>query len=179
MPAAPPRRPLYPLLRDALAVVLACAACLAAAYSIQLNFSGPLPSEYAARRGPDVQIMDAGEFDPGTGPLRCGRVPVVLDPGFEDYAAAFFGFLIVNPERFLHLPPVVQRFAFAHECGHQFVGYSEIAADCHAARLGRREGWLGPVELEEVCNFFLASKGSPFHLPGPQRCAAIRACYAE
>lgn len=157
-----------------LAVVCAIGAC--AVWALQLNFAGPTPEEYAARR-PQVEIIAPGAFDAGHGRLACGRAPTVLDPGFEDYAAAFFGFLIVNPERFRVLPPTVQRFAFAHECGHQFVGYSEIAADCYAARLGRKQGWLGPNELREVCAFFEQSKGSPFHLPGPQRCAAIRQCY--
>lgn len=157
---------------------LVCAVGLAAAYALQMRFAGPTPQEYMARQSA-ASFVPAGALEFDGRPFSCGALPTVLNPRFEDYAAAFFGFLIVNPERFQTLPMTVKRFAHAHECGHQSVGYSEIAADCYAARLGKKEGWLDSKAMDEVCGFFISSKGSALHLPGPQRCEAIRRCHGE
>lgn len=161
-----------------LALMLSCGIGLGAAFVLRLNFAGPTPEEYIARQA-STSLVPAGALEFDGRRFTCGGLPTVLNTGFNDYAAAFFGFLIVNPDRFAKLPVTVQRFAYAHECGHQVVGYSEVDADCYATRLGRKEGWLDAAAMEEVCSFLLKSKGSALHLPGPQRCAAIRRCYGH
>ncbi len=156
---------------------LICGAGLVSAWYLTFIAAGPSPALYAAHIGPQSRLVRPGELVFDGQHFGCGDHPTVLFPGFPDYGAAFFGFILLNPDRFAELPLSVKRFAYAHECGHQFVGYSETGADCYAVKRGLREGWLDPESLQEVCAFFSRSKGTPFHLPGPQRCAAIRACY--
>ena len=45
--------------------------------------------------------------------------------------------------------------------------------------VGRRQGWLTPDGLEEICSFIRPSKGSSMHFSGSHRCEAMRACYAD
>jgi hypothetical protein len=160
------------------AVGLICAAFFAVAWLLRFHFAGPSPALYAARH-PPARFVPAGEVAFDGERFECGRRATVFNSGFSDYGAAFFGFVILNPDRFARLPAAMKRFAYAHECGHQFVGYSELDADCYAVKRGLAQGWLGPQALEEVCAFFSKSKGTALHLPGPERCAAIRSCYAR
>jgi hypothetical protein len=41
----------------------------------------------------------------------------------------------------------------------------------------RRAGWLTPGGLDQVCDFISAGKADAAHPAGPERCAAMRACY--
>ncbi|MBI4723503.1 MAG: hypothetical protein HY765_00260 [Rhodomicrobium sp.] len=158
---------------------LVVGAGLIAAWYLSFARAGPSPALYASRIGPAGQVIPAGELVFDGVHFTCGRHPTVFNPGFSGYGAAFFGFILLNPGRFALLPLGVKRFAYAHECGHQYVGYSEIDADCYAVKRGQRDGWLDPASLEEVCAFFSRSKGTALHLPGLQRCAAIRLCYRK
>ena len=160
-----------------LAIGSVLAAGLTLAWYLQFVFAGPSASLYVEKIGPGAKLIPAGQLNFDGESFSCGALPTVLQPGFQDYGAAYFGFIILNPERFSTLPVTLKRFAFSHECGHQFVGYSETAADCYAVGRGLRDGWLGRESLEEICSFFVKSKGSVFHLPGPLRCSAIRECY--
>jgi hypothetical protein len=164
-------------LKSLFASLAICGIGLLAAFALHTNFAGPTAAGYAARHGLERAVIPAGQLDFSGLKLTCGRTATVFDPAFEDYGAAFFGFIILNPIRFRNVSPVILRFAFAHECGHQSVGYSETEADCYAVRLGREQGWLGDRALEKICSFFSTSKGSSHHLPGPLRCEAIRRCY--
>jgi hypothetical protein len=161
------------------AVGLVCAAFIALAFFLRFHFAGPSPALYAARHAPAARYIAAGEVTFDGERFECGRRATVFNSGFSDYGAAFFGFVILNPDRFARLPLAMKRFAYAHECGHQFVGYSELYADCYAVKRGLAQRWLDPQALDDICEFFSKSKGSALHLPGPQRCAAIRACYAK
>ncbi len=163
---------------EALAALTAVVAIgLVLAWVLRFSFAGPSPEAYAALTGSAARLIPAGELAFGSENLSCGRYPTVFNPAFSDYGAAFFGFTVLNPDRFRLLPPSMKRFAYAHECGHQYVGYSELGADCYAVKRGLAQGWLDPASLEDVCAFFSKSKGTALHLPGPQRCAAIRVCY--
>jgi len=145
---------------------------------LRLTVAGPTPAEYVAVKS-TATIIEPGKLVVDGETFRCAHYPTVLNPAFPEYGAAYFGFILLNPERFATLPRSLQRFAFAHECGHQYVGYSEVAADCYSVRRGLADKWLDATSLEEICAFFTKSKGTAFHLPGPQRCAAIRACYSR
>jgi hypothetical protein len=160
------------------AVGLVCAASLAVAWFLRFNFAGPSPELYAAHHA-GSRIAPAGEAVFDGERFECGRRATVYNPAFADYGAAFFGFVILNPDRFAKLPLAVKRFAYAHECGHQYVGYSELNADCYAVKRGLRERWLESQSLEEICAFFSRSKGTALHLPGPRRCEAIRLCHSK
>ena len=157
--------------------LVAAGGLLSAAY-LRFVFAGPTPSLYVAHHG-QARAVAAGELMFDGEAFTCGRHPTVYNAGFADYGAAFFGFIVLNPDRFTLLPLSVKRFAYAHECGHQYVGYSEPDADCYAVKRGIARGWLDAASLEEICAFFSRSKGTALHLPGPQRCASIRVCYQK
>lgn len=161
------------------AIGLVICAGLAASWYLRFMFAGPTPAEYAAKAGPATRIVPAGQLSFDGESFVCAGYPALLNAGFPDYGAAYFGFIILNPDRFQTLPISLKRFAYAHECGHQYVGYSEAAADCYAVKSGLARGWLDANSLQEICAFFSKSKGTALHLPGPQRCAAIRACYRD
>ena len=44
---------------------------------------------------------------------------------------------------------------------------------------GRRQGWLTPDGLEEVCRFISPAKGDSMHFSGSHRCEAMRQCYTD
>jgi hypothetical protein len=165
-----------------LAIAVFCglaAAGLAAGWWLRYTNAPPTPEEYMTRLGAGAQFVEAGKLQFGGVTFVCGRRPTVLAPKFDDYAAAFPGFLIVNPERFPKLTPVLQRWAYAHECGHQYVGRDEEAADCFAIFRGRAEGWLDAGGMEEICAFISRAPGSFTHPPGIRRCAVMRKCFAR
>ncbi len=162
------------------AVALFCGlavAGLAAAWWLRYTNSPPTPPEYMARMGEGAKIIGAGAFTVEGRTFVCGRRPTLLAPKFEDYAAAFPGYLIVNPDRFAKLTPILQLYAYTHECGHQFVGRDEEAADCYAIDTGLADGWLDAAGLEEICAFISRSPGDQYHPPGVRRCAVMRTCF--
>jgi hypothetical protein len=149
------------------------------AWYLRFVFAGPTPEAYIARFAPNARVIASGSLMFEGESFRCGAHPTVFHTGFSDYGAAYFGFIVLNPDRFASLPRGVKRFAYAHECGHQYVGYSERDADCYAVKKGIAESWLGEASLEELCTFFSKAKGTALHLAGPQRCAEIRKCYRQ
>jgi hypothetical protein len=102
-----------------------------------------------------------------------------MNPKFDSWGGAYPGFVILNPERIKDLPTPVKLYVYAHECGHQFVGRSEEAADCFAVKRGRRYGWLKQEGLEDICAFISKLKGTWNHPPGPVRCEKMRVCYRD
>lgn len=89
------------------------------------------------------------------------------------------GVIYLGPQYLKAYPPVVQRFIFLHECGHQYVGTDESAADCWAAKVGKKQGWFGDSALNSVCKAFWNTQGGQYHLPGPERCQVLKQCYAS
>jgi hypothetical protein len=140
----------------------------------------PTPEEYVAKVGGDARIVPAGELKIDKQTLICGRRPTVLDNRLDDYAAAFPGFLILNPKLLAKVSSTaVKLWIYSHECGHQFRGPDEETADCFGVQRGRRQKWLTPEGLEEVCRFIALSKGDSMHLQGSHRCESMRRCYAD
>jgi hypothetical protein len=141
--------------------------------------AGPTPEEYLARVGEGAKLVPSDKLEIDGHKLECGRRPTVLDEKLDDYGAAYPGFLILNPKLIGKVPKVVKLWIHAHECGHQFRGPDEEAADCFAVQRGRRYGWLTPDGLEEVCKFISPAKGDAMHFSGSHRCEAMRKCYAD
>ena len=110
--------------------------------------------------------------------FTCGKLPTVLDPLLNDYAAApYKGFIILNPKVMPKVATPVKLWIFHHECAHAQGIRDETKADCFSAQRGRREEWLTPEGLEQVCDFIGAGKADAVHAAGPERCAAMRQCY--
>ena len=103
----------------------------------------------------------------------------LLDSTLDDYGAAYPGFLIMNPRLLAKVSMPVKLWIYSHECGHQFRGPDEETADCFAVQRGRRQGWLTPDGLEEVCKFISPAKGDSMHVSGSHRCEYMRKCYED
>jgi hypothetical protein len=139
----------------------------------------PTPEQYVATVGGDSHIVAPGEFVLDGQKQTCGQRPTVVDSQLDDYGAAYPGFLIMNPRLLERVSTPVKQWIYAHECGHQFRGPDEETADCFAVQRGRRQGWLKPEGLEEVCAFISPAKGDSMHLSGSYRCEYMRKCYAD
>lgn len=139
----------------------------------------PTPQEYVAHVGGDAHIVPPGHLKLDGRRLSCGQRPTVMDTQLDDYGAAYQGFLILNPKLLAKVSTPVKLWIHAHECGHQFRGPDEETADCFAVQRGRRQGWLTPEGLEEVCRFISPAKGDSMHFAGSHRCEAMRKCYAD
>jgi hypothetical protein len=141
---------------------------------------GPTPEQYVQQVGGDARIVPWGELTIDGHKLICGKRPTVLDSKLDDYGAAFPGFLILNPKLLAKIKSLpVKLWIHAHECGHQFRGPDEETADCFAVQRGRRQGWLTPQGLEDVCTFMAPAKADNVHFTGTQRCEAMKACYVD
>lgn len=152
---------------------------LAAAHALRFFHADPTVSEYVAHVGEGAQVVPSGQLHLDGITFTCGQRPTVLNARLDDYAAAYYGFLIINTERFTRLPPILKRYAYTHECGHQYMGRNELAADCYAIKRGRREGWLNEGGLERICQFIGQSKGDAAHPAGTKRCQHMRRCFAQ
>ena len=140
----------------------------------------PTPEEYVRKVGGDAQIVPAGKLTIDGRKVICGNRPTVLNNKLDDYGAAYPGFLILNPKLLAKIKSTaVKLWIHAHECGHQFRGPDEETADCFAVQRGRRQGWLTPEGLEEVCLFMAPAKADSVHFTGARRCQAMRECYAD
>jgi hypothetical protein len=173
-----PMRPrLWPLL-CVLGFLGVAAGGVGAVWWLQQLYAMPTTAEYLARHA-GAQLVPAGGLRFDGEAFACGRYPAVLNAGLDDYGAAFFGFVLINPARFETLPLILKRYAYAHECGHQYVGYDEGEADCYAIRRGRSEGWLDAGGMDAICDFISRSKGDAAHALGVRRCAMMRRCFAH
>ena len=59
--------------------------------------SDPTPEAYVAREVGKPTLVAAGQYALDGRRLTCGATPTVLDPGLNDYAAAYLKFIIVRP----------------------------------------------------------------------------------
>ena len=121
----------------------------------------------------------AGNATIGGMKLTCHAAEVVVSNAVPGPGFAVPGLIMFGP-RFLHAyPPLVQRLVFLHECGHQYVGTDENAADCWAVETGKRQGWLTLAGLAQACKALWHTAADGVHLAGPERCAALQQCYAS
>ena len=141
--------------------------------------TSPTPEEYIQHTGGEATLVPSGEFVLDGIKLYCGTRPTVIDNKLDDYGAAYPGFLIMNMRLLAKVTTPVKLWIYSHECGHQFRGPDEETADCFAVQRGRRQGWLSPGGLDEICQFISAAKGDSMHFAGPHRCEAMRRCFFE
>lgn len=128
----------------------------------------------------NATILPPGAYRIGGRIMRCGDARTIVSPEFWDYGGSMPGLIIMNPSKLSRLPRQVRLFVYHHECSHQTVGDDEAAADCRAVKRGRREGWLTPAGVKQICSRLLYdSEGDYYHWPGPARCALIDRCYAD
>jgi hypothetical protein len=169
---------LWPLL-CVLAFLAVAAGGAGVVWWLQQLYATTTQAEYLARHGAKARFIPAGEMRFENQPFTCGRFPTILNAGLDDYGAAYFGFVLINPARFQTLPLILKRYAYAHECGHQYVGYDEGEADCYAIRRGQQEGWMDAKGMDAICGFISRSKGDAAHALGVRRCEMMRRCFAR
>jgi hypothetical protein len=122
----------------------------------------------------------AGSTTVGGSKVNCyAAKKIITDKRVPGPGYASQGVIYLGPQYLKAYPPIVQRFIFLHECGHQYVGTDETAADCWAARVGKRQGWFSEAGVASVCKAFWNTQGGQFHLPGPQRCQVLKQCFAS
>lgn len=165
---------------SSLSIMLAC--CLGSvigACASQSRALHPTPEVYVRKVGGEAKIIPSGQLDlDGHWPV-CRTSPTVLDTRLDDYGGAYSDFLILNPRLLTTTTTTVKLWIYAHECGHQFRGKEELAADCFAVERGRQEKWLTPMGVEEICRFIAPTRANGPHPSGPERCAAMKLCYAK
>ena len=155
------------------------AASAGAVRGLQFSYAHPTPAEYMEHLGGKGQLVPAGELSYNGASFVCARFPTIFDATLKDYGAAYLGTVILNKARFEQMPLTLKRYAYAHECGHQYVGLDEDAADCYAIRRGRKDGWLDETAMDEICAFISRSKGDAVHALGMHRCERMRQCFAR
>ena len=109
--------------------------------------------------------------------LSCRAAKVVVSDAVPGPGFAVQGMIMFGPKFLRAYPPLVQRLVFLHECGHQYVGTDEGAADCWAVQSGKRQGWLKPAGLAQACKALWHTQSDGVHLAGPERCQALQQCY--
>ncbi len=174
--------------RFSLRLVLSVCSALSAAFAsaayaqdttVPLRDGIPTPEQYIATVGGDSHLVAPGKFLLDGHPQYCGARPTVIDEKLDDYGAAYPGFLIMNPRLLDKVSTPVKQWIYGHECGHQFRGPDEETADCFSVQRGRRQGWLKPEGLDEICAFITPAKGDSMHFSGSYRCEYMRKCYED
>ena len=133
--------------------------------------------DYLKEVGPRAKLVPKGKLVISGKRQYCGKRPTVMEPKFDSWGGAYPGFVILNPNRLKGLPKPVKLYVYAHECGHQFVGRDEEAADCFAVKRGRRYGWLNAQGMAKICSFITKLKGDGVHAAGNERCEKMQVCF--
>ncbi len=111
--------------------------------------------------------------------VRCGSTPVLISRRHPDFGAARPGLIILNPVKLQNLPRGARLLVYYHECAHQHVGGSELAADCWAVQKVRREGLMDRAGLGQACSFIKGLPANRRHPPGNLRCNHMKRCYND
>lgn len=109
--------------------------------------------------------------------MSCHAANIVMSNEVPGPGFALPGTIIFGPKYLKSYPPIVQRLIFLHECGHQYVGTDETAADCWAVKIAKRQGWLSKAGIRSTCRAIWHTEGGYTHLPGPERCQKLIECF--
>ena len=109
--------------------------------------------------------------------VKCGTTPALINDQYPDFGAARRGLIILNARKQRHLPRDTKLLIYYHECAHQYVGGSELAADCWAVQKVRREGLMNKKGLKNACSFIAQLPANRSHPPGKIRCRQMIRCY--
>jgi hypothetical protein len=171
-----------------LALLLTLAACAAPQLPENSLPHDPTPEAYVARSQGRATVVPSGQFVLDGRRVTCAGSPTVLDPNLDDYAIAYPRFIVVNPTLMNRVATPVKLWIYAHECGHVVRGWDQntgatrvdtAKADCFGVQRGRRDGWLTPQALNQICKFIGPGPADSMHSSGPERCEAMRKCYAK
>ena len=109
--------------------------------------------------------------------LRCGKVKTLVSSKYWRAGGSIPGLIGLNPRKLRAYSRVEQWFIYTHECSHQYVGKSERKADCRAARVGKRQGWLTRKGLKRICRTIRNDPARYGYPSGRRRCQIMRRCY--
>lgn len=120
----------------------------------------------------------AGTFQIAGAPFVCWGATTCITSGLSDLGRAAPGQgILLNPS-LSNFPPGVIAFVFGHECMHFAGVVDEQAADCHAVKIGRNQGFINPQTLQQICQSIYFTTGDWTHFPGPARCRNMLNCYS-
>ncbi len=111
--------------------------------------------------------------------VNCGRTPVLISEHSPDFGAARRGLIILNPLKLRRLPRDAKLLVYYHECAHQHIGSSELAADCWAVQKVRREGLMDRAGLKKACSFIKRLPANRRHPSGIMRCRQMTRCFNQ
>lgn len=121
------------------------------------------------RQAKAQQIIPDGQLTIAGMPVHCAGRPTVLDPSLADSGQTDGRFIRLNPYVLQQMPPFVQLFAYAHECGHIMTGMDEVRADAWAVCTGKQQGWFPPQAFQQMMYWFQNNPGDLAHPPGIPR----------
>ncbi len=142
--------------------------------TVLLSWGALLASAAMVVGGANAQ---AGSAVIGGVKMSCANTKVVVSNQVPGPGFAVEGMIMFGPKALRAYPPLVQRLVFLHECGHQYVGTDETAADCYAVKAAKRQGWLKAAGLRQACRALWHTQADGSHLAGPERCDALKQCF--
>jgi hypothetical protein len=120
-----------------------------------------------------------GTFRIGGFPFSCQTATTIVVPNLGDLGRASPNGPIYMDASLNSYPLAFIGFVYAHECAHHLGQMNETRADRFAVCIGKRQGWLSPQGLSQVCAATVGTPGSWAHLPGPARCQTMIQAYAS
>jgi len=132
-----------------------------------------------AQAAPARKLVRPGQLMIDGFVVKCGTTPALISESYPDFGAARRGLIILNPLKLRALPRGAKLLIYYHECAHQYVGGSELAADCWAVQKVRREGLMNRAGLKNACSFINKLPANRRHPPGAMRCRHMMRCYND
>jgi len=123
------------------------------------------------------KLVQPGHLVIGGHAVKCGTTPALINDRYPDFGAARRGLIILNFLKQRNLPRDARLLIYYHECAHQYVGGSELAADCWAVQKVRRDGLMDKKGLKNACSFIKSLPVNRSHPPGKMRCQQMIRCY--